>query len=102
MVSRDLKDQTGRLHVHGAGPDAEASGWSLVTGEIETVVDAMRWLPPHADVVPPLTRLRDAGIALTALTNSVLDVAEAQLVNAGIADVFEAILSADERILAAP
>lgn len=75
---------------------AARAGKKLSTGEVETVVDAMRRLPPHSDVLPALTRLRDAGVRLTALTNSVLDVALAQLSNAGLADMFEAILSADE------
>lgn len=75
---------------------AARAGKQLSTGEVEIVVDAMRRLPPHSDVLPALTRLRDAGIRLTALTNSVLDVAEAQLSNAGVADAFEAIFSADK------
>jgi 2-haloacid dehalogenase len=68
----------------------------LSTGAIETVVDAMRRLPAHPDVPQALTRLRDAGLRVTALTNSVLDVARAQLSNAGLIDRFEAIFSADE------
>ena len=68
----------------------------LSTGAIETVVDAMRRLPAHRDVPQALTRLRDAGFRVTALTNSVLEVARAQLSNAGLSDRFEAIFSADE------
>jgi len=68
----------------------------LSSGAIETVVDAMRRLPAHQDVPQALTRLRDAGFRMTALTNSVLDVARAQLSNAGLIDWFEAIFSADE------
>lgn len=75
---------------------AARAGIELSTGEVETVVDAMRRLPPHPDVPPALTRLREAGWRLAALTNSVLDVAKDQLSNAGIANVFEAIFSADE------
>ena len=75
---------------------AARAGKQLSTEEVETVVNAMRRLPPHPDVPPALTRLRDAGVRLTALTNSVLDVANAQLSNAGIANDFEAIFSADE------
>jgi 2-haloacid dehalogenase len=75
---------------------ADRAGKHLSTGAVETVVDAMRRLPPHPDVAPALTRLRDAGVRLTALMNSVLDVAEAQLSNAGLSDRFEGIFSADE------
>jgi 2-haloacid dehalogenase len=75
---------------------AERAGRNINTGAVETVVDAMRRLSPHPDVAPALTRLREAGLRLAALTNSVLDVAEAQLSNAGLADLFEDIYSADE------
>ena len=56
----------------------------------------MRTLPPHPDVAPALDRLREGGLTLCSLTNSSLDVSRAQLTNAGIADRFEAILSADQ------
>jgi len=63
--------------------------------DVETIVAAMRRLPPHPDARPALERLHDAGYRLTALTNSVLDVAEDQLVHAGLADLFEGVYSAD-------
>ncbi|OYN77485.1 haloacid dehalogenase type II [Mycolicibacterium sphagni] len=75
---------------------AARSGRDITTGSIETVLDAMRRLPAHPDVKPALTRLRDAGERPIALTNSVLDVARAQLSNAGLTDLFEDIFSADE------
>ena len=56
----------------------------------------MRSLPAHPDVAPALDRLRAGGFTLCALTNSPLDVVTAQLEGAGIADRFEAILSADQ------
>jgi 2-haloacid dehalogenase len=59
------------------------------------ILGAMRRLPPHADAVPALDRLRAAGLRLAALTNSPLDVARAQLTSAGLAGRFDAILSAD-------
>ena len=65
-------------------------------GDADAIVDAMRTLPPHADVAPALDRLRAGGLTLCSLTNSSLDVSRAQLDNAGIADRFEAILSADQ------
>ena len=64
----------------------------LSTAAIETVVDAMRRLPAHPEVPQALTRLADAGYRVTALTNSVLDVARAQLSNAGLIERFEASL----------
>jgi 2-haloacid dehalogenase len=61
----------------------------------QEVVGAMRSLPPHPEVPAALDRLRGNGFTLAALTNSPLDVAQDQLRNAGIADRFDAILSAD-------
>jgi 2-haloacid dehalogenase len=68
------------------------------------ILGGMRELPPHPEVPEALDRLRDAGIRLAALTNSTEEVANAQLSNAGIADRFEQILSADtvKRLKPAP
>jgi 2-haloacid dehalogenase len=66
------------------GPDAEDVG------------AAMRRLPLHADVAPALDRLREGGLTLCALTNSPLESVTEGLRHAGIADRFEAILSAEQ------
>jgi 2-haloacid dehalogenase len=52
-------------------------------------------LPAHGDVRPGLEALRSRGDRLAALTQSKADVLERQLAGAGIADLFEAALSAD-------
>jgi 2-haloacid dehalogenase len=62
----------------------------------EPVLAEMRRLPAHPDAAPALDRLRAAGLTLAALTNSTLEVARDQLEHAGLADRFDAILSADE------
>jgi 2-haloacid dehalogenase len=64
--------------------------------DADRVLEQMRRLPPHADAAPALDRLRASPLKIAALTNSTLDVARAQLENAGLADRFDAILSADE------
>ena len=69
---------------HGAEADADE------------IVGAMRSLPAHPEVPAALDALRAAGFTTAALTNSPLDVAQDQLRNAGIADRFDAILSADQ------
>jgi 2-haloacid dehalogenase len=56
----------------------------------------MRRLPPHPDVREGLERLREAGLRLATLTNSTQEVADAQLMNAGIRDLFEHAFSADD------
>jgi 2-haloacid dehalogenase len=55
----------------------------------------VRRLPPHEDVTEALSRLRQAGFRMAALTNSTAEVAEAQLAHAGIREFFEQALSAD-------
>ncbi|HWG63443.1 MAG TPA: haloacid dehalogenase type II [Streptosporangiaceae bacterium] len=63
--------------------------------DVTSVVEQMRRLPAHADVPDGLRRLRAAGFAMVALTNSVQDVAEDQIANAGIRDCFDSVMSAD-------
>jgi 2-haloacid dehalogenase len=65
-------------------------------GVADDVAAAMRALPPHPEVAAALDVLRAAGLPLAALTNSPLEVAQDQLRGAGLADRFEAILSADD------
>ena len=57
--------------------------------------EGMQHLPPHPDVRPALERLRGAGLRLVTLTNSPEPVARAQIANAGLGDLFEAVFSAD-------
>ena len=68
------------------------------------ILAGVRTLPAHIDVRPALERLRSAGHRLAALTNSIAEVEEAQLANAGLADLFEKALSADsgKRLKPAP
>jgi 2-haloacid dehalogenase len=61
----------------------------------QEILGGLRELPPHPEVPESLDRLRDAGFRLATLTNSTQEVAEAQIENAGLADRFEQVLSAD-------
>jgi 2-haloacid dehalogenase len=94
---------------------AEAAGAALrmteerlgmeVSEEVrKEILGGLRALPPHPEVPDSLDRLRDAGFRLATLTNSTQEVAEAQIENAGLADRFEQILSADttKRLKPAP
>ncbi len=75
---------------------ARRAGRTLRDEDADAVAGRMRALPPHPDVPGALERLRDGGLRLVALTNSTLEVAEAQLAHAGIRDRFEAVMSGDE------
>jgi 2-haloacid dehalogenase len=74
---------------------AARRGVDLSDEDRQRILGGMRELPPHPEVAESLSRLRDAGLRLATLTNSTQQVAEAQLNNAGLADSFEQILSAD-------
>jgi 2-haloacid dehalogenase len=75
---------------------AETTGARLDPEAGERIIAEMRRLPPHPDAAPALDRLRETDLTLAALTNSPLDVARDQLTHAGLADRFDAILSADQ------
>jgi len=74
---------------------AERNSVALTDEDRNAILGGMRRLPPHPEVAGALGRLRDAGVRLATLTNSTQEVAEAQLANAGLTDLFEQILSAD-------
>jgi 2-haloacid dehalogenase len=74
---------------------AQRHGVELAAGDRDAILGSMRSLAPHPEVPAALDRLRAAGLRVAALTNSTATVATAQLTNAGLADRFEQILSAD-------
>jgi 2-haloacid dehalogenase len=67
----------------------------LSEADEQRVLGTIRRLPPHPDVIPGLSRLREAGFRMAALTNSTPAVAEEQLRHAGLREFFEQVLSAD-------
>jgi 2-haloacid dehalogenase len=73
----------------------EREGVALEDATVAEMVDRMRTLPPHPEVAESLRTLADTSLRLVALTNSPAEVARAQLIHAGLQDVFEAVLSAD-------
>lgn len=74
---------------------AQRHGIELSSEDRDAILSTMRTLPAHPEVRTSLERLREAGLRLAALTNSTEAVATAQLTNAGLAPLFERILSAD-------
>jgi 2-haloacid dehalogenase len=75
---------------------AERQGIDVDPGAADTVVERMSALPAYPEVAGALEQLRDTPLQVVALTNSVLDVAEAQLRAAGILPLFDRVMSADE------
>ncbi len=74
---------------------ATRQGHTLDDEQVDTLVDRMRTLPPHPEVPAALTKLRPTSMTIVALTNSTAEVAEDQLRNAGIRELFEGVMSAD-------
>lgn len=75
---------------------AARTGKTLADDRAEEIVAGMRRLPPHPDVRDGLRALREAGFRQVTLTNSPLDVVRDQLEFAGLTDLFDDVLSADE------
>jgi 2-haloacid dehalogenase len=75
---------------------AQRAGVVVSEEDRAAIVGSMSELPPHPEVPAALERLRSAGFRMATLTNSVGAVARAQVHNAGIAQLFELVLSADE------
>ncbi len=75
---------------------AQKRGVDLSPDRAIELIDAMRRLPPHADVPEALERLRRAGFRLVTLTNGSSDTVADQLEHAGIAGHFERAISVDE------
>jgi 2-haloacid dehalogenase len=72
------------------------TGIAVDEATVDRIVGAMERLPAHPDVPDALARLRAAGCQQVTLTNSPLGVARAQIENAGLAELFDDVLSADE------
>jgi 2-haloacid dehalogenase len=75
---------------------ARRAGRTITDEDAERIVGGMQRLPAHPDVAPALVALRDAGLRQVTLTNSPLPVARAQLAYAGLDDLVDDVLSADE------
>jgi 2-haloacid dehalogenase len=74
---------------------ADRLGVFLSATDRIAILGGILTLPPHPEVPENLARLRAAGLRLSTLTNSTAKVAEEQLVNAGLIDYFDQVLSVD-------
>jgi 2-haloacid dehalogenase len=71
-------------------------GHKLAEQEVEEILAGMRRLPAHPDVAEALANLKASGFRQVTLTNSPLDVVRDQLAYAGLDDLVDDVLSADE------
>ncbi len=94
-IATDVYSDFGTLGRAALAMTAERRGVTLSEGQQREILGGIRTLPPHPEARRSLERLRDAGVRLASLTNSTLQVAEAQLQHAGLRDLFEQVLSAD-------
>ena len=67
----------------------------LSTEDAKEALQPMLTLAPHQDVFDGLTRLKDAGFRIAALTNSSSAACKVQMDNAQLTDLFECQLSVD-------
>jgi 2-haloacid dehalogenase len=75
---------------------AAGYGRTATPGQQRELGERMRRMPAHPEAERAITRLREAGFAVVALTNSVLEVAQDQLRNSGLAPLFDGVYSADQ------
>ncbi|MGH2399772.1 MAG: haloacid dehalogenase type II [bacterium] len=75
---------------------AQRLGKMLTDQDRQHILGMIRELPPYPEIRESLERLKAAGFRLGTLTNSTKAVAEAQMRNSSLIDLFDQILSADE------
>jgi hypothetical protein len=74
---------------------ASIHGVALADGDLDELKQRMSTMPAHPDVVPALSRLRDAGFRLVTLTNSASASSPTPLERAGLGGFFEQSFSVE-------
>ncbi|HDZ37514.1 MAG TPA: haloacid dehalogenase type II [Marinobacter sp.] len=69
---------------------------TLADSDVEELKERMSTMPAHSDVIPALTRLRDAGFRLVTLTNSASGASPTPLEKAGLSQFFERAFSVED------
>lgn len=89
MTLSNLYTPFGELAVGSLRMLASIHGVAITDGDIDELKLRMSSMPAHPDVVPALSRLRDAGFRLVTLTNSASATSPTPLERAGISEFFE-------------
>ncbi len=74
---------------------ASIHGVVVADSDIDELKERMSKMPAHPDVIPALTRLRDAGFRLVTLTNSASTSSPTPLERAGLGGYFERFFSVE-------
>lgn len=88
-------DDFGKIAGAALDMTAQLQNVTLSDDDRSAIMGTIRSLPPHADVILGLEKLKSAGFRLFTLTNSPPLVVEAQLQNAGLTSYFEKSFSVD-------
>lgn len=89
MTLSGLYAPFGELGVGALQMTADIHQITLTDDDITELKTLMGKMPAHPDVIPALTKLRDAGFRLTTLTNSASSTSPTPLEKAGISQFFE-------------
>lgn len=95
MTLSGLYTPFGELGIGALRMVASIHGVTLTDSDIDELKERMGSMPAHPDVVPALTRLRDAGFRLVTLTNSASASSPTPLERAGLGDFFERFFSVE-------
>ena len=74
---------------------ADTQGIKISDADRRELKEKFSTMPPYPEVPAALRKLRDAGFRLFTLTNNLVEVQTRQLVQGGIADLFERCFSVD-------
>ncbi|HEY5731718.1 MAG TPA: haloacid dehalogenase type II [Anaerolineales bacterium] len=88
-------DDFGKIAGAALDMTAQLQNVALSPEDRTAIMSGIRSLPPHADVLPGLEKLKSAGFRLFTLTNSPPHVVEAQLQSASLTTYFEKSFSVD-------
>ena len=75
---------------------AQANHIGLAGKKAQEAIGTLMSAPPHPDVIPAMTSLREQGFVMGALTNSSRAAMEHQLQNAGLEPFFDCMLSVED------
>ena len=89
MTLSGLYTPFGELGVGALQMTADIHSVTLTEQDINELKERMGNMPAHPDVIPALTKLRDAGFRLVTLTNSASSASPTPLEKAGISQFFE-------------